>query len=94
MNFFLWLGRFEGISVLILFFVAMPLKYMMGLPEAVRWVGMIHGILFLMYIFTAYSISQEENWPGKKLLMCVLLSSLPFGTFYFESRYLKPQTQT
>ena len=37
----------EGVSTLVLFFVAMPLKYFAGKPEAVKIVGWLHGILFV-----------------------------------------------
>lgn len=40
-------GIVEGTSTLVLFGVAMPLKYWGGMPEAVTIVGMIHGLLFL-----------------------------------------------
>ena len=51
------LGRFrlitflEGLSFIILLFVAMPLKYFYAMPVAVRITGMIHGILFILFVF-------------------------------------------
>ena len=36
----------EGISTLVLFLVAMPLKYVLGYPMAVTYVGWVHGVLF------------------------------------------------
>ena len=44
------IGTWEGISYLLLLFVAMPLKYIWGHPEAVRVVGMAHGILWMAFI--------------------------------------------
>ncbi|MGE0614834.1 MAG: DUF3817 domain-containing protein [Bacteriovoracia bacterium] len=84
---FLWIGRMEGISLLLLFFLAMPLKYLAGEPAAVRWVGAIHGVLFLAYVFAAFNLSGARSWPGRLLLICMVLSSVPFGTFYFERKY-------
>ena len=40
----------EGSSFLILLFIAMPMKYVMGMPRVVTVVGAIHGILFLLYV--------------------------------------------
>lgn len=85
---FILLGRIEGTSVLVLFFLAMPLKYFMGIPEAVRWAGSIHGVLFLMYVFLGVMMAREHKWPLKMAITGLILSSLPFGTFYFEKRYL------
>ncbi len=85
---FSWLGRIEGTSLLLLFFFAMPLKYLMGQPEAVRWIGMIHGLLFILYVSMAFAVASELKWTKRTLLLCLVLSSVPFGTFYFEHRYL------
>ncbi len=84
---FLWLGRTEGVSLLLLFFVAMPLKYLAGEPQAVRIVGMAHGILFLLYAYMIFHVATEKKWPLKHILWCLVLSCLPFGTFYFEKKY-------
>lgn len=83
---FIWLGRAEGISLLLLFFVAMPLKYAMDMPEAVRWVGSIHGGLFIAYVGWAALLARKLNWGMDVLVQCVILSSIPFGTFYFEKK--------
>src|SRR5262249_12017979 len=43
-------GYAEGVSFLLLLGVAMPLKYAAGMPEVVFWVGLAHGILFMLYV--------------------------------------------
>lgn len=86
MKSFIWLGRAEGVSLLLLFFVAMPLKYLMDLPEAVRWVGSIHGGLFVAYAVWAALVIRKLGWGWDVLIQCLILSSLPFGTFYFERK--------
>ncbi len=40
----------EGVSFLILLFIAMPLKYIWGQPSAVKNFGTVHGLLFILYI--------------------------------------------
>ena len=47
------IGLLEGISFLVLLGVAMPLKYVWDEPQAVRGVGMAHGVLFLAYVTAA-----------------------------------------
>lgn len=88
---FKWISTLEGISLLLLFFVAMPLKYIAGKPEMVSSVGMAHGILFVAYIILAYLIKDEQKWNSKTLLIVILASILPFGTFYAEKKYLNTQ---
>ena len=84
----------EGLSLLALFFIAMPLKYYFETPEYVRPVGMAHGILFIAYVVLAFMLKMEQNWPVKKLLLVLLASIIPFGTFYIEYKYFGKQRQS
>jgi integral membrane protein len=79
----------EGISLLLLLFFAMPMKYIFDLPIYVRIVGMSHGLLFISYIILAIMIKIEENWTAKKMGIVCLASIVPFGTFYVEKKYLR-----
>ena len=79
----------EGVSLLLLFFFAMPMKYMFGMPEFVRIIGMAHGLLFIGYIILAYMLKIEERWDNKKFLVVCLASMIPFGTFYIERKYFR-----
>lgn len=90
----LWLRRIgilEGASLLLLLFFAMPLKYIWDQPIFVEIIGMIHGVLFIVFVaFTLY-VAMQDNWKFFNRTVWVLLSSvLPFGTFYIDHRILKP----
>lgn len=85
---FKWIARAEGISFLILLFIAMPLKYIWDNPNWVRVVGMAHGVLFVAYIAWAIFVKEIKNWDWKTLAIVILGSILPFGTFYIEKKYL------
>lgn len=78
----------EGISALLLFFVAMPLKYGFGMPEAVRVVGMAHGLLFVAFGLLLLQYATEARWSLGRMALSVVAVSLPFGAFWFE-RQLK-----
>lgn len=82
------LGWLEGGSFLLLLFVGMPVKYMMGNPAVVKALGMPHGILFIAYVVMANVIAEEMGWPLKVRVYAFLASVLPFGTFVFERKYL------
>jgi integral membrane protein len=77
----------EGISLILLFFFAMPLKYIWDLPMAVSVVGMAHGVLFLAYVVLAFILNSELNWSLKTLAGVLVASLLPFGTLYMEKKY-------
>ena len=68
--------------------IAMPLKYIWNSPEMVRIIGMVHGILFIAYIFGAFLMYQKLNWNLKILAVVITCSVLPFGPFYAERKYL------
>jgi len=78
----------EGLSLLALLFVAMPLKYVWGNPEYVRIIGMAHGLLFVAYVLFAIMTKFELNWKVKTLFIVFAASVIPFGTFYIDKKYL------
>jgi integral membrane protein len=83
-------GMLEGISFLLLLGVAMPLKYLAGQPEAVRVVGMAHGVLFLAYIAAIIQAQLEyEGWPWRRSGLVLLASFLPFGPFVVDRKVLR-----
>ena len=80
----------EGISYLLLFSFSMPLKYWAYITEPNIYIGYIHGFLFIAYMILALVFSMERKIAPKKIVMLVLASLLPFGTFYMDEKYLKP----
>lgn len=88
-RFFKIIATLEGVSLLALLFIAMPLKYIWEMPETVRIVGMAHGLLFVVYILLAIMLKVEQDWPWKKFLIICAASVVPFGTFYIENKYFK-----
>ncbi len=83
------LGILEGLSLLILIFIAMPLKYFFANPFLVKVVGQIHGFLFIGFIFFALFVGIEKKWKFSVITWKVLLGSiLPFGTFYVDHKIL------
>ena len=80
----------EGISYL-LFGVTMPLKYVYEIVEPNYYVGMGHGILFVLYCVLGLSNAIHYKWKFGFSFMVFLASLVPFGTFYLEAKYLKDQ---
>lgn len=79
----------EGISLLLLMFIAMPLKYVYGNPAMVKVAGQIHGMLFLLFVFNTLRIGVEMKWDFKTTTWKVLLACvIPFGTFYIDHKIL------
>jgi len=74
----------EGVSFLTLLCIAMPMKYFMGMLEAVRVVGLIHGILFLLYVGLLVMLHVKQRWPVMFSLYALVASVIPFGTFVLD----------
>ena len=74
----------EGVSFLTLLFIAMPMKYFMGVPEVVRVVGSIHGGLFVLYVGLLATLHVRQRWPVMFSLYAFVASVIPFGTFMLD----------
>lgn len=86
---FRWVSITEGISFLVLLFIAMPLKYIWDMPEYVRVTGMAHGVLFVAYVLGAVLMYEKLKWNLKALAIVILCAVLPFGPFYADKKYIK-----
>lgn len=86
---FRMIGIAEGISFLVLLLIAMPLKYFMHFPQAVKFMGWIHGALFISFIYFAFEVmgSLKKNflWFGKAFAAAFI----PLGTFIFDRELKK-----
>lgn len=81
-------ARAEGVSLLLLFGVAMPLKYAFGNPILVPYVGWAHGALVFLYLIALQSVARVEGWSLVRVALAFVASLLPFGTFVFERQVL------
>jgi integral membrane protein len=83
----------EGISFLVLLFIAMPMKYMASLPMAVTIAGGLHGMLFIAFLIMMWEVRNEfkRDWPwtGKALLASIL----PFGTIVMDKEWKKEEAR-
>lgn len=89
MKLFRIIALLEGLSYILLLFVAIPIKYSIGDTTYVKLLGMPHGILFVAYLGFTFYFKQEQNWSMKTLTIVLLGSVMPFGTFYVDNKYLR-----
>jgi len=84
------LGRFrvvsliEGLSYVVLLAIAMPLKYLGEVPDAVTHVGQIHGGLFVLFAIALVHVSAEHRWRPRASALAMLASIVPLGAFWLE----------
>lgn len=90
-------GRFrliaflEGLSFLLLLFIAMPLKYILHFPQPVKYVGWAHGVLFIIYIVLLVNVWLSNRWSIWKVALAFLASLIPFGTFILDRQLVKEE---
>lgn len=93
MKLFRWIALIEGVSTLLLFLLAMPLKYGFGYDALIRPLGMFHGGAFVAYLgvmVLAFSLHRIRplGW-----LRAFVASLFPFGTF-LNDPWIKRETAT
>jgi len=79
----------EGISYL-LFTITMPLKYLLDIPQPNYFVGMAHGVLFILYIGLCLQNIFIYHWGLKTSLLILLASLIPAATFWADYKFFKP----
>lgn len=79
----------EGISFLVLLLIAMPLKYLAGLPQMVKIVGWAHGILFVAFLALAFEVKSLLNKNFLWLVKAFAASLVPAGTFVLDKNMKK-----
>ena len=89
LDYFRLIAFIEGVSYLILLFIAMPLKYYYGYDQAVKIVGMTHGVLFVFFVFLLGTTTEKYRFSFGFNTVLFVASLVPFGTFYTDRKLKK-----
>jgi integral membrane protein len=77
----------EGISYLVLLGIAMPLKYWAGMPMAVRVVGSLHGLLFVVFCAALLWVLVAARWPFFRVVGIFVASFIPFLPLWLDRKF-------
>ena len=91
-NYFRKISLAEGSSFLVLLLVAMPLKYLADMPLMVKYVGWLHGVLFILYVFQLLYLSTELKWKFTRIVSYFIAALLPIAPFIVEKKLKKEYT--
>lgn len=84
------IGFLEGLSLLVLIFVAIPMKHLFHNPELSKLLGPIHGAIFLVFVLNTMSLAIEQNWKFRTTTWKIIVACfIPFGTFYIDHKIFK-----
>ena len=86
---FRFVALLEGVSYILLLFIAVPIKYLLNDPTYVKLLGMPHGILFVGYIIFSDKGKNNLKWSYLEFFIVSAASLIPFGTFYVDKKYLR-----
>ena len=86
---FRFIAILEGISYLLLLFIAMPLKYFADMPQAVKYVGWAHGVFFIFFLLALLQVWILKPWKITKVFVAFIASLLPFGTIIMDREWKK-----
>jgi integral membrane protein len=75
-----------GVLLLILVFVAVPLRYLADQPFLVSIVGPIHGFLYMVYLVTAFDLAVRARWPFVRTVLVLLAGTVPVMSFVAERK--------
>ncbi|WP_429844731.1 MFS transporter [Brevibacillus sp. FIR094] len=84
-------GLLDGLSLLVLLSIAMPLKYIWGIDKAVTITGSIHGGIFCLYALAIFYSAIRVRWSLLWPAAAVLAAFVPFGNFYLDRKLKKAQ---
>jgi len=76
----------EGVSYLVLLFIAMPIKYIGDNPIPVKFAGMTHGVLFILFVYLLYVAAREHKWDKKFTFYAFITSLIPFGMIFLDKK--------
>lgn len=82
-------GFIEGTGLVLLVFIAMPLKYMADLPSAVTVMGSLHGFFFVLYLFATAYATLQTRWSIKWTAAAIAVAFIPFGNYVLDIRLQK-----
>jgi len=92
-NWFRKIAFTEGVSYIVLLFIAMPLKYWADMPMAVTIIGGLHGVLFVAFVVMMWEVRKEYKKDLGWVFRAFISSLIPFGTFWMDSRQWKKEEE-
>jgi integral membrane protein len=81
----------EGSTLLLLVFVAVPLKHLAGFPMATAIAGPVHGMAFLLYMWMLIRTWSAGGWSRPDIVGMFIAALIPFGAFVNERKLARRQ---
>jgi len=73
-----------GVSLLVLVFVIMPIRYLGDNPTPSEYFSPFHGLMYFLYVITAFDLVSRMRWGIRRLIVIMLAGCVPFLSFVVE----------
>ncbi|MRJ08956.1 DUF3817 domain-containing protein [Ornithobacterium rhinotracheale] len=83
----------EGITCILLYLVAMPIKYQWGIFWQMIPIGILHGIMFTWYLLLINDVRKALNWDDEDFVFAILAAFFPFASFWVEVDLVKKRME-
>jgi integral membrane protein len=75
-----------GVGLLVLAFVAMPMKYLFGDASLIAIVGPTHGFFYMVYIVCTLLLAERCRWKPGYAVLILLAGTIPIASFVAERK--------
>ncbi len=82
-------SQIEGATLLVLLFVAVPMKHLLGVPTVTAVMGPIHGVAFVVYVWMLIQTVSSLDFTNSETARMILAAFIPFGGFVNERALAK-----
>lgn len=66
--------------------VAFILKYAAAEPGMMSWIGVTHGVLYMLYLVVAIDLALKARWSIKGTVLVLIAGTIPFLSFVAERK--------
>lgn len=80
------LANLVGVVLIVLVFVAVPLRYIGGHPELSKTVSPVHGALYVLLVVSVVLLGRARSWPVTRIVLVALGGTVPVLSFFVERR--------
>lgn len=91
---FRWASIAEGITCILLYLIAMPIKYQWGIWQQMIPIGTLHGIMFTWYLILLYYVIKPLKWDAEESVFALIAAFFPFGTFWVDWKLIPEKYRT
>ena len=73
-----------GVLIIVICFAGLPLQFAAGNDWIDKWLGTVHGYLYIVYVIVAYLLGSKLRLRPMQMIPLLLAGIVPIMTFIVE----------